>query len=259
MTPEQERRFFADERSRSAFRQRMLDQIPSWYSPWLHFAGTAGVGVVALAAAIHGIEQLAWVELVTVPTVWLLSNLAEWHAHRHLLHRRWKPMAVLYDRHTPEHHRVYRYRDMAIRERKELRLILIPAMGVLGIVLAAAPGALLAGVLINANVGWLFLAASASYVVSYEITHLCYHLPEDSFIGRRAFIRFMREHHARHHDPRLMQKWNFNVTVPFGDWVFGTIASDALVESLSPDEESDRAPEGADGAESQSAAHSTAA
>ncbi len=236
MSPEEERRYFHDERSRKAFRQSMLDAIPGWYSPLAHMAGTIGVGIVAIACSVYFIADLSPLELLAIPVVLLLSNLGEWHAHRHLLHRRWKPMAVLYDRHTPEHHRVYRHRSMAVTEWRELRLILIPAMGVFGIVLATAPAAALAGYFLGANVGWLFLASSAGYVVSYEITHLCYHLPEDSFIGRRAFIGFMREHHARHHDPRLMQKWNFNVTVPFGDWVFGTIAPKELVQSLTPDE-----------------------
>ncbi len=236
MSPDEERRYFQDDRSRKAFRQLMLDRIPGWYSPLAHMAGTIGVGIVAIACSVFFIVDLSALELLVIPLALVVSNLGEWHVHRHLLHRRWKPMAALYDRHTPEHHRVYRHRSMAVTEWRELRLILIPAMGVLGIVLAAAPAAALAGYLLGANVGWLFLASVAGYAVGYEITHLCYHLHEDSFIGRRAFIRFMREHHARHHDPRLMQKWNFNVTVPFGDWVFGTIASKELVQSLAPDE-----------------------
>ncbi len=40
----------------------------------------------------------------------------------------------------------------------------------------------------------------------------------------RRIIRALRTHHARHHDPRLMQRWNFNVTVPLFDAVMGTIA-----------------------------------
>lgn len=235
MGPEDERNFFRDDRSRQAFRRKMLDEIPAWYSPWVHLCGTVGIGVAAIVCSAFFIQDLTALQFLTIPIVLALSNLGEWHAHRHLLHRRWKPMAVLYDRHTPEHHRVYRYRDMAVTEWRELRLVLIPAMGVFGIVLAAAPAAALAGYLLGPNVGWLFLASAAAYVVCYEVTHLCYHLPEDSFIGRRAFIRFMREHHARHHDPRLMQKWNFNVTLPFGDWIFSTVASQALIDSLTPD------------------------
>ena len=232
VTPAEETRYFKDQRSREAFRDEMLGAVPRWYSPWLHLAGTAGVGVLTVAVAVASIDQLRAAELLVIPIVFIVSNLVEWHAHKHLLHRRWKPMAVLYDRHTPEHHRVYRYRDMAIREWPELRLVLIPAMGVFGIVLTALAPAALLGWLVNANVGWLFLMSAALYVVSYELTHLSYHLPEDSFIGRLSFVRWMREHHARHHDPRLMQRYNFNVTVPLGDVLFGTMAPAELVASL---------------------------
>jgi sterol desaturase/sphingolipid hydroxylase (fatty acid hydroxylase superfamily) len=38
-------------------------------------------------------------------------------------------------------------------------------------------------------------------------------------------LRALREHHARHHIPRLMQRANFNVTIPLCDWLFGTLAS----------------------------------
>ncbi|HUE39224.1 MAG TPA: hypothetical protein VMR29_06945, partial [Candidatus Binatia bacterium] len=60
----------------------------------------------------------------------------------------------------------------------------------------------------------------------YELSHLSYHLPPTSFVGRRWLVRVLRQHHARHHDPRLMQRWNFNVTIPFWDWVQGTIVAD---------------------------------
>ncbi len=141
-------------------------------------------------------------------------------------------MAVLYDRHTPMHHRIYRYGDMQVRSSRELRLVLIPAMGVIGIVIAAAPAAALTGWLFGSNVGWLFLMTASSYVVGYELSHLAYHLPEDGFIGRRWLVRVMREHHALHHDPTLMQKWNFNVTVPLADWLFRSIAPRKLVEEV---------------------------
>ena len=61
-------------------------------------------------------------------------------------------------------------------------------------------------------------------MVSYEVLHLCYHAPKNSFIGRRKIIGVLRTHHARHHDPRLMQRYNFNVTVPIFDWIMGTMA-----------------------------------
>ena len=40
-------------------------------------------------------------------------------------------------------------------------------------------------------------------------------------------IGFLRRHHATHHTPELMQKWNFNVTVPLADHVLRTVWRDA--------------------------------
>jgi hypothetical protein len=161
-----------------------------------------------------------------VPTVLILANFFEWHVHKNLMHRRFPLLPVLYDRHTPEHHRIFEQHDMAIRNTRELRLVLIPAMGVLGIVLSTVPAALITGLVISRNVGWLVLASSAFCVVGYELTHLAYHLPERSLVYRLGFVRTLRAHHARHHDPRLMQSSNFNVTVPLADAIFGTLARD---------------------------------
>ncbi len=202
----------------------MVEAIPRWYSPWGHLAGTAGVGVITVAVAISQVENLRFVELLTLGAVFFLANLFEWWVHKHVMHRRRAVVSVLYDRHTPEHHRIFVYENMAVRAARELRLVLIPAAGVLGIVLLTAPAAFLAGILLGENVGWLVLSGVALYVVGYELTHLCYHLPEGSFVYRWPLTRFLREHHARHHQPELMQRFNFNVTVPLGDLLFGTMA-----------------------------------
>lgn len=220
----------APPKSGESFRQHMLARIPRWYSPWGHLLGTVGVGVVTLAVAVSRLGAPTAAELATVPCAFVFANLVEWFAHRYLMHQRRFPMAVLYDRHTPEHHRVFRYESMAIHTPNELKLVLIPAMGVLGMVLLAAPVALLVGQALSWNVGWLFLATIGVYVVGYELSHLAYHLPERSLVYRLPFLRALREHHARHHIPSLMQRYNFNVTIPLGDLLFGTFASREVVE-----------------------------
>jgi hypothetical protein len=218
------------ESARDALRAKLAEAIPDSYSPVLHFACTAGVGLVALVSAAFSIHGVRPIELLVVPFVFVLANGVEWRAHKSLLHHRTPPLHELYDRHTPQHHMVFQYHDMAIRSRKELKLVLIPAVGVLGVVIMTAGPAWAIGHFLGANVGWLFLLTGALYVVTYELTHLAYHLPEDTFVGRLGFIRVMREHHARHHDPRLMQRWNFNVTVPLFDLLHGTIAPPAVIE-----------------------------
>ena len=208
--------------SRETLRAALVERIPRWYSPWAHLAATTGIGAAILVLAIANLRAVSAAELLMMPAVFCISNFVEWLAHRYLLHRRTWPMHVLYDRHTPEHHRVYQVGDMAIRDWRELRLVLIPATGVLGIVLIMMPGAWLAGTLLGPNAGWLFLLTSSGYVVSYELTHFVYHLPKEHRLAKLPLVRVMRNHHATHHDPSLMRRWNFNVTVPLADWVLGT-------------------------------------
>jgi Fatty acid hydroxylase superfamily len=208
---------------RDLVRARLIAAIPWWYVPWGHLAATVGIGVAVFVIALLHIHDVTPKDLWVVPVTLLLANYFEYRVHKRLLHRRRFPFQILYDRHTPEHHVVYVESDMPIRSTREFKLVLIPAFGVFGIVLTTAPFAYAFGRFFGATVGWLFLVTAAFTLVSYEVLHLSYHLPPETWIGGSRIIGFLRRHHGRHHDPRLMQKWNFNVTVPFFDWVFGTI------------------------------------
>jgi thiosulfate reductase cytochrome b subunit len=208
---------------RIALKQKVLSELPAWYSPLLHFAFPAifGVGVVvASCLAVHGVTAL---QLLTIPLTFLMSNAVEWRAHKHALHKRHPIMPVLFERHTPMHHRLFVEGAMAINDWRELSMVLLPSFGVLAILSLQLPLVGLGFLFGLRNVALLFMATSMGYVLLYEWLHLAYHLPDESFIGRRALIRRLRQHHARHHNPKLMQRWNMNVTLPLFDWVFGTI------------------------------------
>jgi hypothetical protein len=211
---------------RERVRARVLAEIPWWYSPYGHFAATTGIGLTVLVLSVVSLSRLhvRWTDLLMIPLVVLAANFYEWLVHKDVLHRRRWPVEVIYDKHTPMHHMIYVEEDMAIRDARELRLVLIPAAGVLGLVLAAAVPAMLVAYFWSAAAGWLFLLSAGLFMVTYEVLHLCYHAPKESFIGRRKLIAVLRAHHARHHDPRLMQRYNFNVTLPLADWIMGTIA-----------------------------------
>jgi hypothetical protein len=214
-------------------RARLVGAIPRGYSPWVHLGATTGVGLVALGFGVSGVGGVKAVEWLVIPATVVVANGVEWWAHKHLLHRRRWPMEVLYDRHTPEHHAVYHEGEMAVRGYRELKLVLMPALGVAGAVAAMAPLSWLFGALLSANAGWLFLTTSAVYMVSYELMHTAYHLPEEHPLSRSELLRWLRRHHAKHHDPRRMSAWNFNVTLPLFDWLMGTLAP-AGVEPTQP-------------------------
>jgi hypothetical protein len=212
------------EARRNAVRTRALAEIPWWYVPWAHLAATTGIGLTVLVVSVVRLRGVHWTDLLVIPPVILFSNFYEWLVHKDFLHRRRWPFEVVYDKHTPMHHMVYVEDDMALRSVREFRLVLIPAAGVLGIVLAAAPVAVVVARFWSPAAGWLFLLSASLFMVSYELLHLAYHAPKDSFVGRLRLIAVLRAHHARHHDPRLMQRYNFNVTVPLFDWIMGTMA-----------------------------------
>jgi sterol desaturase/sphingolipid hydroxylase (fatty acid hydroxylase superfamily) len=208
--------------SREELRSELLSRVPARYSPLLHVALPALAGVVLVVFALGRIEHLRPWELALVPVFFLVGNAVEWHAHRGLLHRRTRFLEVLYVRHTPQHHHLYVAEDLAIRSLRELRFVLLPGYALLLIVAVASPVALVALAFGEVNVAALWLASAVTYVLAYEWLHLAWHLPPESSIGRLGFVRAMRRHHQLHHAPHLMNRRNFNVTVPAWDLVRGT-------------------------------------
>jgi hypothetical protein len=202
-----------------------IANLPHWYSPWLHLGATVGIGLAAAVIALSRIEHFRLWELSTAFVVFVLANYFEWQVHKSVLHkRRGFPWHELFDRHTPVHHHLYREHDMAIRDVKEFRLVLIPAIGVLGAVLSTTPVAFVVAHFVSPNAGWLVVLSAALYMVAYELSHLLYHLPSRMWFARLRLVAFLRSHHARHHRPENMQVRNFNVTIPLFDWIMGTLA-----------------------------------
>lgn len=211
------------ERQRAA----IIARLPGWYSPLAHLALPSAFGLACLIFAATRIHALQLVELWTIPLTLLAAFGFEWRVHQWVLHRRIPGLGLLYDRHELEHHVVFTYDDLAMRAPRELRLILMPAYAVVLVALINTPLALLCARYLSLNVGYVYLVTSMLFFLSYEWLHFFYHLPPQSFIGRLAIIARLREHHRRHHEPRLMKHWNFNVTLPLFDWIHGTTWSPA--------------------------------
>lgn len=207
---------------RDRVRADAVASIPWWYSPWGHLAFPSLVGIGAILASLALLEQPTWREWLTVPIVLVLINFNEWYIHRNILHRRTWPLEMLFWRHTPEHHVIFVRKDMAMRATREFRLVLIPFYGIVAIFFTTLPITLALWFLVSHNVALLWVASTMGYTVLYEWLHLSYHLPETNPIGRSALIQWLKRFHALHHTPELMQKWNFNVTMPLADVVLRT-------------------------------------
>jgi fatty acid hydroxylase family protein len=207
---------------RTALRNELLAETPSWYVPWVHLFVPSLVGITIIVMALSQIRDLRPVEILTVPLVYLFANAFEWWIHGNALHRR-NPLApVLYDQHTPKHHMLYLTDDMAMRDTREYRLVLIPAYGLLLIIVGQLGATSLLWWFGLHNVACLYAATAIGYAVSYEWLHFSYHLPHEHPVAKNPLILRLARHHAVHHDPRIMQRWNLNVTVPLMDYVMGT-------------------------------------
>lgn len=209
--------------SREVFRQEMLAAIPSWYRPYFHLLVPSLFGLAAVVWGLANLQDVQWWEWCFFPVSYVFANMLEWFAHRDLLHKRQFWAAPLYDKHTPLHHRIYVTEAMGMKDPREFRLILLPVYAIGLILVVSLPITLLLRDLVSANVSWIFLVTAMAYVVGYEWLHLSYHLPEIHPVGRLSLMRRLRRHHATHHHPSLMQKWNMNVTIPLWDWVMGSI------------------------------------
>lgn len=209
--------------SRNEFRAEMMRTIPRWYSPAVHLAFPAVAGLAIAALAASRIQDLRAWQLAFVPLFLFLANGIEWHAHRGILHRRVRFLEPMFVRHTPQHHALYVAGAMAITSLREVKFILLPGYGVLTILALTSPVPILLLWGGQPNLAALWIVSAVAYMLSYEWLHLAYHLPEGSFIGRLGIIRRLRRHHELHHAPQLMQRWNFNVTLPLWDHLKGTV------------------------------------
>ena len=214
-------------------RVQIVAQMPARYSPTLHLAIPALIGFAVLATAIVRLRTnvLRPEELLTIPITLLAGFGFEWRAHKDILHRRLPLLGVLYERHELNHHVIFTDRDMAMRSKREWWFVLMPPYAVVLVFLTLVlPMAILIEKYVSTNVAMLVTATSMVFFLSYEWLHLAYHLPSEHPIARLGIIAKLREHHRRHHEPRLMKRWNFNVTVPLFDWLHGTTWSPAREE-----------------------------
>src|SRR5207244_1451934 len=111
-----------------------------------------------------------------------------------------------------EHHHFFTHEAMSYETARDVKMVLFPPILIVFFfgVFALPVGALL-WLVATPNVGRLFVATAVGYYLAYEWLHFSYHLAPDTFVGRLAIVRALRRHHARHHDPSLMGRYNFNL------------------------------------------------
>jgi hypothetical protein len=200
------------------------EHIPPHYRGALHLLFTFGVGGTALVLCLLRLDHVRPVEWLAVPLTALYVNLAEYWGHRGPMHHLTRGLRLVYERHTRQHHRFFTHALMPVDSLRDLRAVLFPpVLMTFFLVVFALPAALLLSSFTSPNVGWLFAATSLGYFLNYEFLHLAYHLPPRYAVARWPLVGRLKSLHTAHHDPRLMAHYNFNISYPLGDWLFGTL------------------------------------
>lgn len=211
------------ERGLADYRTKARQEAPSWYSGWAHLGSTTVGALVAIVYAASRVRAPSPREWLWIPATFLAANLVEFLMHRGPMHHPFKYIEEIYVRHTLQHHRFFPKGSMVAQSPRDFKAVLFPPAAIflfLGVI--GGPIGATLFFLASPNAGWFFVATAVSYFLTYEWLHLAYHLPEESLVGGLPGLAYLRRHHTFHHDLRLMSSWNFNITFPICDELFGT-------------------------------------
>ena len=178
--------------------------------------------LIAIGSVLMLDDVQPW-EWLTVPLAFLYANLAEYLGHRGPMHHKTRFLAGIFQRHAVEHHSFFTNEAAIFETTRDYRAVLFPPILMVFFfgAFAAPLGAILYFVA-TPNVCFLFVLTAILYFLNYELLHFAYHSDPRSLIGRLPFVQSLRKHHIAHHDKRLMTRYNFNITYPVCDWLFGT-------------------------------------
>lgn len=206
---------------RDAYREA---EIGPGYSGWLHFAFTTIGSLATIGFATSRLVNVRPLEWALVPLFFLIANFGEYLGHRGPMHHRRRGLSLVFIRHTLQHHRFFTDEAMACESARDFKIMLFPPVMLLFFIggMSLPIGALFY-LLVSPNAGWLFGIVGIGYFLLYEWLHFLYHLPDEGAVRRIPFLAALRRHHQAHHDPSLMTRWNFNITFPIADRLFGTV------------------------------------
>lgn len=218
----------AVEQARAAFRDRHISEN---YSGPLHLATTVSISLLIASLCILLLEKVTPLEWLTLPLTFLYANLSEYLAHKGPMHHKTRFLGPIFERHTIEHHAFFTDEAPTYDSTQDFKAVLFPPIMLLFFNgCFALPVGVLLYFLVSPNVSFLFVLIAILYYLNYELLHFAYHMDPASRIGRLPFMDRLRRHHTYHHNHRLMSRYNFNITYPICDYLFGTYYRHAVEE-----------------------------
>jgi hypothetical protein len=206
------------------YRREYRNRIVGWYNGYFHVAVIYALGAAAFYVYLSHLENVRWWEWLTIPVVFISCNFFEWWVHRYVMHRPRKDPGsrAIYTRHTLMHHQFFTTNEMRFADHGDWRVTVFPPFALVTFIMMSAPAALIAGLLITPNVGWLLISTTTAVYLIYEFMHFCCHVGDNWLLRNMPFVNTIRRHHRAHHNPSIMMERNMNLTFPIADPVLGT-------------------------------------
>ena len=206
------------------YRENYRQRVAGWYNGWLHIALIYIIGFTALYVYLANLNEVRWWEYLTVPVVFMFANFFEWWIHRYVMHRpsNFPVFRAIYSRHTMMHHQFFTEQEMRFADHRDWRVTFFPPYALVVFTFMSIPPAIIFGLLISPNVGWLLISTTTSMYLIYEFMHFCCHVDENAFVRILPFVNTIRRHHTAHHNQSIMMERNMNLTIPIMDALMGT-------------------------------------
>ncbi len=207
------------------FRQRFREEnIGTSYSGKLHFVFITLWCVAGISVCMYYVSNPTLKQLLVVPLTFLYTNFFEYVGHRYPMHHRYQALKAVFKRHTMQHHHFFTNEQMNCDTVNDFKIILFPPVLLIFFsVFFVLPVFGLIYYLFSMNAALLYVATTLLYYLNYEWLHLAYHLPETSWVYKIPGLKLLRRLHHNHHNLKEMDKYNFNISYPVFDLVFGTL------------------------------------
>lgn len=203
---------------KQAFRESVSARIDGKWYALLNLVVLLSI-LVALAVAIPKYQNYFFFLL---PAYFVFCNFLEYLLHKYPMHRKIKGFGVVYE-HVTIHHNFYANESFYFEEARDYYAAILPYYIFIGLTATILVGSGVVYILSDLSNALFFALVAYGYYLMYELLHFSYHANESSFVKSFRLINWLAKQHIEHHQTKLMAHYNFNITFPLFDLVFGTL------------------------------------
>jgi hypothetical protein len=182
------------------------------------------------------IDTFSLRHVALIPLYFLICNLIEYLVHRYPIHKKLKGAGFMYE-HVTVHHNFYTDTLYYFEKWEDMMAVFLPILYFLfiSVIITALSGFI--AFLFHVNEGLIFMFVAYTYYLMYEVLHFSYHTKNDSLIKKMPYMKKLAQFHLEHHNPKLMNNYNFNISFPIFDTIFKTRFIAQKIDSKQTDPE----------------------